>query len=163
MELSEFITKTDSTTGITCITNGDSFTLSGLIPNWIGCIRQGDIHPVQGVASFDLTLQINHDIFNILKSTRNDRMHIVVIRDNEDSLVSDSALSYIISSDSRICHLDTILKNLGFYSLYGFSQDCVVVKNSSMYAYISFSYRMHPEEVDNMRRALDFLSKTSHR
>lgn len=157
-ESSVFNTITDSITGITCVTNGDSFTLCGPVPNWIGCIQQGDMNPGQGVASFDLTLQINYDVFRIMKNTSSNKLHIVVIKDEEDSLVSDGVLSYIISSDSRIQNLDTLFGNLGFYSVYGTSIDCAVVKNSSMYAYMSFSYKMYPEERNKMLKALSRLT-----
>ena len=153
-ESSVFRTTTDSITGMTCITDGDSFTLCGPVPNWIGCIQQGDMNPGRGVASFDLTLQINYDVFKIMKNTSSDKLHIVVIKDEEDSLVSDGVLSYIISSDSRIQNLDILFRNLGFYSVYGTSIDCAVVKNSSMYAYMSFSYKMYPEERNKMIREI---------
>ena len=158
-ESSVFSTTTDSITGKTYITSDDSFTMFGLIPNWMGCIRQGEMHLGQGFASFDLTLQINHEVLNIMNSAGIERLYVIITKDKEDSLVEYGASSYILSSDSRICHLDTVSRNLGFYSVYGVSQDYTIVEDSGVYiAYMSFSYEMYPEEKNKMLRELSKLS-----
>lgn len=158
LEDNRFTTTTNSITGKTYITGDDSFTMFGLIPNWMGCIRQGEMHLGQGFASFDLTLQINDNVFNIMKSAGNERLLIVIIKDKEDSLVEYGALSYILSSDARIRHLDTVFRNLGFYSVYGVSQDYTIVEDSGVYiAYMSFSYEMYPEERNKILREVSKL------
>lgn len=154
-ESSVFSTTTDSITGTTYITNDDSFTMFGLIPNWKGCIRQGEMRLGQGFSEFDLTLQINHEVLNI----EIERLYVIIVKDKEDSLVEYGALSYILSSDSRIRHLDSIFRNLGFYSIYGVFQDCTIVENGGVYvAYMSFSYKMYPEERNKMLREISKLS-----
>jgi hypothetical protein len=112
----------------------------------------------QGFSEFDLTLQINHEVLNIMKSAGIKRLYVIIIKDKEDSLVEYGSLSYILSSDSRICHLDSIFRNLGFYSVYEVSQDCVIVEYGGMYTtYMTFSYEMYPEEKNKMLRALSEL------
>lgn len=158
-ESSVFSTTTDSITGTTYITNDDSFTMFGLIPNWKGCIRQGEMRLGQGFSEFDLTLQINHEVLNIMKSAEIERLYVIIVKDKEDSLVEYGALSYILSSDLRIRHLDSIFRNLGFYSIYGVFQDCAIVENGGVYvAYMSFSYKMYPEERNKMLREISKLS-----
>lgn len=158
-ESSVFSTTTDSITGTTYITSDDSFTMFGLIPDWIECIRQREMHLGQGISSFEMALEINPKVLEIINSAVIERMYVIIIKDKEDSLVEYGSLSYILSSDSRICHLDSIFRNLGFYSVYGVSQDCVIVEDGGMYTtYMTFSYEMYPEERNKMLREIFKLS-----
>ena len=63
MESSEFITKTDSTTGITCITNGNSFTLYGPLVNSCNYTRIEEIQNSLGVAHFNLMIRYDYEFF----------------------------------------------------------------------------------------------------
>ena len=158
MESSEFTTTTDLITGTTYVTNDDSFTMFGLISDWNGCIRQGEMHLGQGFSVFELELEISHKVLNIINSAGIERMYVIIVKDKEDSLVEYGGLSYIISSDLRVRHLDSIFRNLGFYSVYGVSQDYTIVENDGMYtAYLSFSYEMYPEERNKMLREISKL------
>ena len=88
MESSEFITKTDSTTGITCITNGNSFALYGSLVNSCNYTRIEEIQNRLGVAHFNLILKYDYEIFYAISNTKKSELCVVVVKDRTRMLVT---------------------------------------------------------------------------
>lgn len=161
MESSEFITKTDSTTGITCITNGNSFTLYGSLVNSCNYTRIEEIQNRLGVAHFNLILKYDYEIFYAINNTEKSELCVVVVKDKEDAHVGDNDLFFFLSTNPDIRNLEYILRSMCLYPVFGaFSSGLI----SSEFAYLSFSYEMYPEEQRSMLRAISKLSSvSSHR
>lgn len=155
MESSEFITKTDSTTGTTCITNGNSFTLCGYLVNSCNYTRIEEIQNSLRVAHFNLMIRYDYEIFYAINNTKKSELCVVVVKDREDANVGDNDLFFILSTNPDIRNLDSVLRSMCFYPVFGaFSSGLI----SSEFAYLSFSYKMYPEE---QRRTLRTISELS--
>ena len=159
MESSEFITKTDSTTGITCITNGNSFTLYGSLVNSCNYTRIEEIQNRLGVAHFNLILKYDYEIFYAISNTKKSELCVVVVKDRDDSHVGDNDLFFFLSTNPDIRNLDPVLRSMCLYPVFGaFSSGLI----SSEFAYLSFSYKMYPEEQRRKLRTISELSSVAY-
>lgn len=161
MESSEFITKTDSTTGITCITNGNSFTLYGSLVNSCNYTRIEEIQNGLGVAHFNLMLKYDYEIFYTINNTKKSELYVVVVKDREDAHVGDNDLFFVLTTNPDIRNLDSVLRAMCLYPVFGVFSSGLM---SSEFAYLSFSYKMYPEEQRSMFRSISELSSVeSHK
>ena len=155
MKSSEFIIKTDSTTGITCITNGDSFTLCGPLVNSCNYTRIEEIQNSLGVAHFNLMIRYDYEIFYAINNTKKSELCVVVVKDREDANVGDNDLFFILSTNPDIRNLESVLRSMCLYPVSGMFSSGLI---SSEFAYLSFSYKMYPEERNKMLREISKLS-----
>ena len=155
MESSEFITKTDLTTGITCITNGNSFTLYGSLVNSCNYTRIEEIQNRLGVAHFNLILKYDYEIFYAINNTEKSELCVVVVKDREDAHVGDNDLFFILSTNPDIRNLDPALRAMCLYPVFGVVSGGFI---SGEFAYLSFSYKMYPEEQRSLLREISKLS-----
>ena len=155
MESSEFITKTDSTAGITCITNGNSFTLFGSLVNSCNYTRIEEIQNGLGVAHFNLILKYDYEIFYAINNIKKSELYVVVVKDREDAHVGDNDLFFFLSTNPDIHNLESVLRAMCLYPVFGVFSGGLI---SSEFAYLSFSYKMYPEE---QRRTLRTISELS--
>ena len=161
MESSEFITKTDSTTGITCITNGDSFTLCGSLINSCNYTRLEEIQNSLGVAHFNLMIRYDYEIFYAINNIEKSELCVVVVKDKEDANVGDNDLFFILSTSPDISNLDPILRAMCLYPVFGVVSGGFI---SGEFVYLSFSYKMYPEEQRRTLRSISELSSVdSHK
>ena len=155
MKSSEFIIKTDSTTGITCITNGDSFTLCGPLVNSCNYTRIEEIQNSLGVAHFNLMIRYDYEIFYAINNTKKSELCVVVVKDREDANVGDNDLFFILSTNPDIRNLESVLRSMCLYPVSGMFSSGLI---SSEFADLSFSYKMYPEERNKMLREISKLS-----
>lgn len=155
MESSEFITKTDSTTGTTCITNGNSFTLCGSLVNSCNYTCIEEIQNSLGVAHFNLMIRYDYEIFYAISNTKKSELCVVVVKDKEDAHVGDNDLFFFLSTNPDIRNLESVLRSMCLYPVSGVFSSGLI---SSEFAYLSFSYKMYPEE---QRRTLRTISELS--
>lgn len=141
MESSEFITKTDSITGITCITNGDSFTLCGSLVNSYNYTRIEEIQNRLGVAHFNLMLKYDYEIFYTINNIKKSELYVVIVKDRENVHVGDNDLFFVLSTNPDIRNLDSVLRAMCFYPVFGVFSGGFISGES---AYLSFSYKMYP-------------------
>lgn len=161
MESSEFITKTDSTTVITCITNGNSFTLYGSLVNSCNYTRIEEIQNRLGVAHFNLILKYDYEIFYAINNTEKSELCVVVVKDKEDAHVGDNDLFFILSTNPDIRNLEYVLRSMCLYPVFGVFSSGLI---SSEFAYLSFSYKMYPEEQRSLLRSISEVSSVeSHK
>lgn len=161
MKSSEFITKTDSTTGITCITNGSSFTLCGPLVNSCNYTRIEEIQNGRGVAHFNLILKYDYETFCAINNAKKSELCVVVVKERDDAHVGDSDLFFVLSTNPDIRNLDPVLRVMCLCPVFGVFSSGII---SNEFAYLSFSYKMYPEEQRRMLRSISELSSvTSHR
>lgn len=154
MKSSEFITKTDSTAGITCITNGNSFTLFGSLVNSCNYTRIEEIQNGLEVAHFNLILKYDYEIFYAINNTKKSELYVVVVKDREEAHVGDNDLFFFLSTNPDIHNLESVLRAMCLYPVFGVFSSGLI---SSEFAYLSFSYKMYPEERNKMLREISKL------
>lgn len=161
MKSSEFIVKTDSITGITCITSGDSFTLCGSLVNSCNYTRIEEIQNSLGVAHFNLMLKYDYEFFYAINNIKKSELYVVIVKDRESVHVGGNDLFFVLSTNPDIRNLDPVLRAMCLCPVFGVFSSGLI---SNEFAHLSFSYKMYPEEQRKTLRSISELSSvTSHR
>lgn len=100
-------------------------------------------------------IRYDYEFFYAINNTKKSELCVVVVKDREDAHVGDNDLFFFLSTNPDIRNLEYILRSMCLYPVFGaFSSGLI----SSEFAYLSFSYKMYPEE---QRRTLRTISELS--
>jgi hypothetical protein len=98
-------------------------------------------------------IRYDYEIFYAINNTKKSELCVVVVKDKEDANVGDNDLFFILSTSPDISNLDPILRAMCLYPVFGVVSGGFI---SGEFAYLSFSYKMYPEE---QRRTLRTISE----
>jgi len=100
-------------------------------------------------------IRYDYEIFYAISNTKKSELCVVVVKDKEDAHVGDNDLFFFLSTNPDIRNLESVLRSMCLYPVSGVFSSGLI---SSEFAYLSFSYKMYPEE---QRRTLRTISELS--